>query len=281
MCRECLHDAALAARCNERRAELVRGQYLFSGLSDRQLEAVFGAMNAVDVEAEQWLYLQNEPAECFFLVEEGEVALLRHSSDGDEVIVAIVGPGETFADEVLFLEEPRHSVSCRALTPACVISFDRRQFSGLLDSSPQLARKVMATLHRRNQMLLDELEQKTLHSATERLVSFLASEAQGDLCSQRISLSYPKKVLASRLSIKPETLSRILAKLRECSLVEMDGSDIVLNQSTVQREGLSCESCCRRFWGCPGARARAEQAASATPRASGRSPLPVLSSPKA
>ena len=120
MCRECIHDAALAARCNERRSALVKSQYLFSDLADRELEAAYRRMRVVEADADEWLFLQGEAAERFYLVEEGQVALLRHSAEGEEMIVAIVGPGETFAEEVLFLDAPRHSVSCRALTGTVV-----------------------------------------------------------------------------------------------------------------------------------------------------------------
>ena len=40
--------------------------------------------------------------------------------------------------------------------------------------------------------------------------------------------SVPKRLVASRLSIKPETLSRILARLRERGLVQIDGEHITL-----------------------------------------------------
>lgn len=257
MCKECICDAALAAQCSERRAELVRSQYLFSDLTDRQLEQLFRAMSVHEVEAEEWLFFQGEAAERFFLVEEGELALLRHSVDGEEVIVAIVGPGETFSEEVLFLELPRHSVGCRALTRCSVIAFDAGALAGLLDQ-PSLSRKLITTLHRRNQILLHEIEQRTLQSATDRLLSFLVREASSGERGERVTLAYPKRTLAARLSIKPETLSRILARLRDCSLLELDGNEIVLTQPAALRESLECKSCSRRFWGCPGYLARLE-----------------------
>jgi CRP-like cAMP-binding protein len=254
-----MYDAALAAQCNERRAALVRGQYLFSGLTDRQLEEVFRRMAVEEPDAEEWLFFQNDAADRFYLVEEGEVALLRHSAEGEEVIVAIVGPGETFAEEALFEEAPRHSVSCRALTPCSVIGFDAGALAHLLDQ-PEVLRKLMITLHRRNQILLDEIEQRALQSATDRLLSFLVKETGGGSRGERVALAYPKRTLASRLSIKPETLSRILARLRDCSLLEVDGNEIVLTEPAALRESLECQSCSQRFWGCPGYLARLEAA---------------------
>lgn len=259
MCRECFSDPQLASECGVRRTEHLRSLPLFSALEDPQLETLVESVVVHEVSADGWLYFQGDPADCFFFVEEGQIALLRHSSSGDEVIVTIVGPGETFEDETVLLDDPRRAVSCRALTASRLLCFDRELFSRLVDESPRLARQLLLLLHRRNQMLLDEIEQKTLQSATERLMAFLVREAT-DTRSPRVSLTYPKRVLAARLSIKPETLSRIFSKLQKCDLLDIEGNEITLVQPAALREGLSCETCCRRFWGCPGAVAKSSPA---------------------
>ena len=187
---------------------------------------------------------------------------MRNSEDGEEVIVAIVGPGETFAEESLLSDPAVHAIGCRSLTPCSLISFDVGRLARLLDE-PAFARKLMTTLHRRNQILIDEIEHQALRSATDRLLGFLRREAGNGGRSGRVSLSYPKRTLASRLSIKPETLSRILARLRDCSMLEVDGNDIVLVESSALRDTGGCEDCARRFWGCPGYVAP-RQAAAAT-----------------
>jgi CRP-like cAMP-binding protein len=48
---------------------------------------------------------------------EGEVALLRQSEAGDEFIVAIVGPGEVFAEDLVFLGESTHHFALIVASP--------------------------------------------------------------------------------------------------------------------------------------------------------------------
>ena len=254
MCRGCSEDPHLALQCRVRRDAALRRIYLFEGLSGDLLARVSERARETAHAAEQWLCFCGDRAESFFLVLEGEVALLRHSEAGEEFIVAIVGPGELFAEDLIFLDDPRHLLSARALGACRVLELDRRQLRGALEDDPALLHKLLHTLHRRNAMLLDEIERVTVRSATERLMAFLESQASaGGAAPLRI----PKRVLASRLSIRPETLSRILGRLKECRRVEEADGCLVL----AAPEGAGCDEGCvlcpARVWGCPGPRAAA------------------------
>lgn len=256
MCRGCAEDPLLASRCRERRAQLLRRIYLFEDLSPEHLDEVLGYMREIALPADHWLHLCHDPAESFYLVTEGEVALLRHSAEGDEFIVALVGPGELFAEDLVVLEEARHTTSARTLGTGQVAAFDRRRFRRLLEREPQLLHKLLHTLHRRNTILLDELERVTMRSASERLMAFLEAQTVSGAAAP---LRIPKRVLASKLSIRPETLSRVLGRLKECRRIqEVDGC--ILLTDAHDRLCAGCEDCPARLWGCPGPR---------------RTPLPV------
>ena len=250
MCRGCTEDPSLALQCRNLREETLRRVYLFEDLPLALLDQVLDRMRESTLGPDQWLCFCGDPAPSFYLVQEGEVALLRHSEDGDEFIVAIIGPGELFAEDLVFLEEPRHLLSARTLGPCQVAEFDGRQLRGFLDGEPALLHKLLHTQHRRNAMLLDEIERVTVRSATERLMAFLESQAAlGASAPQRI----PKRVLASRLSIRPETLSRLLGRLKACRRLEEADGCLVLAGS---EEGacVECDACPGRVWGCPGPR---------------------------
>ena len=249
MCRECTEDPLLAPECTSRREHALRRIYLFEDLPPQLLHDVVGGMREVALSADQWLCFCGDPAESFFLVLEGEVALLRHSEEGGEFIVAIIGPDELFAEDLVFLDHPRHLLSARSLGACVVVEFDRRRFRSCLEQDRTLLYKLLHTLHRRNALLLEEIERVTVRTATERLMAFLEAQAASrSSAPQRI----PKRVLASRLSIRPETLSRI-SKLKACRrLEEADGC--ILLSAPREQACEACELCAARLWGCPGPR---------------------------
>ncbi|MDA8019898.1 MAG: Crp/Fnr family transcriptional regulator [Thermoanaerobaculia bacterium] len=253
MCRECVHHREPGDRCRELQRERLRRVYLFEGLPEPQFRSLLDHMAEVELEHDQWLCLLGEPAKNFYLVLEGDVALVRTSADGDDLIVAILGPGELFGEDLMYCDEPVHPLSVRALSASRLASFGCERSRLLLEADSELALKVLRTVQRRNVMLLEELEQLTVQDASARLLSFL--ERQAALHGPVIPLRFPKRVLASRLSIRPETLSRVLARLKDCHRIREEGGSLIVAD---QEAGCAlCETCPARHWGCPGPRPEA------------------------
>jgi len=77
--------------------------------------------------------------------------------------------------------------------------------------------------------LVLQIDEITLHNGTYRLVAYLLRQLPPDAEHARdIQLSIPKNVIASRLSLQPETFSRILGNLRHADLLVTEGAHIVL-----------------------------------------------------
>jgi CRP-like cAMP-binding protein len=84
---------------------------------------------------------------------------------------------------------------------------------------------------------VNQIESLTLQNATYRLVAYLLEEIPRDVrTSPEVQLTTPKGVIASRLAIQPETLSRILAKLRQGGLIEVHGNHITIRNVQALRE---------------------------------------------
>lgn len=265
MCRECALHPDLAGRCRELRAETLRKVYLFENLPEERLGRILDHMAEVELANDQWLCFRGEPADCFYLVLEGDVALVRTSSEGEDLIVAILGPGELFGEELVFCDRREHPFGVHALSNARLASFGCERTRNLLAADvellPGLLQSVLQTVQRRNVMLLDELERLTVQDAAERLLGFL--ESQAALHGPVVPLRFPKRVLASRLSIRPETLSRVLAKLKDCHRIREEGGSLIVAD---QADCPLCEVCPARHWGCPGPRAVDSSVQYASPR---------------
>ena len=94
----------------------LRGHHLFAGLSPAQMQRLLTASHVDDYEAGHLLFDRGQPAQYFFIVLDGQVNLVLYSKAGEEKIVDILGPGNSFAEAVMFMEAPGYPVSAVAAT---------------------------------------------------------------------------------------------------------------------------------------------------------------------
>jgi len=200
--------------------------HLFEPLNAEQLARMRESTREIRLQAGQSLFSQGEPARHFFMVLEGSLKLFLLSREGEEKVIELVSPDQFFAEAVMFMEHGRYPVNASALTESRLLAFDNRTFLELLQESRELTLRVLAAMSRRLHALVREIDELTLHNATYRFVTYLLQQER--TAGTRVDLPLPKQIIASRLSIKPETLSRILARLREQGLVEVAGESITL-----------------------------------------------------
>lgn len=189
---------------------------------------------------------QGDQAQRFFIVLEGKVKLFRISADGKEKVVEIVQAGQTFAEAVMFMQKQVHPVCAEALEPVQLAALPNRLMLRCLQDNPQTCLHLLGHLSVRLHQRLDELENLTLQNATQRLAFYLAGQVKGQMGDDaELDLILPKGLIAARLSIKPETLSRAMARLREQGLIQSHAKHIripsvakLLNTFTLKAQAL-------------------------------------------
>lgn len=208
----------------------LRRAYLFAEMAAPHLQTLVNGMQKIHLKAGDGLFRQGQPAERFFFLREGLVKLFRLSPEGDEKIIEIMRPGETFAEAVMFMgAQGRYPVNAEAVNESHLYAFEQKTFLNLLRESSDATFGLLGSMSRRLHMLVNQIESLTLQNATYRLVAYLLDEIPRDVkTSPEVQLTTPKGVIAARLAIQPETLSRILAKLRQGGQIEVHGNHITV-----------------------------------------------------
>lgn len=157
----------------------------------------------------------------------GRVKLYRISADGQEKVVEIIQAGQTFAEAVMFMQRSEYPVCAETLEAVQLISFPNRLMLTLLQENPQACLHLLGHMSMRLHQRLGELETLTLQNATQRFALYLIQQLE-DRAQETvdIELPLPKRLIAARLSMQPETLSRIMARLNQDGLIEMRGRNI-------------------------------------------------------
>jgi len=107
------------------RAGILKHSYIFSNLDDEDLLAL--ADLAIDHRymPGEFIFWDEEPPELFYIIAEGQVKVLKHSSSGKEFIVAFFGIGEVFGEVAVFENNP-YPASAQAAGEVRIIGISRK-----------------------------------------------------------------------------------------------------------------------------------------------------------
>jgi CRP-like cAMP-binding protein len=217
----------------------LRTCFLFDKLSEPQLQRI--AKNAVRIRLGDGepLFEQGDRADRFYLVLAGQIKLYRLSPGGNEKVIDIVAGGNTFAEALMFLERPRYPVGAAALERSEVISIDSADFADMLRNSVDTCFLLLGDMSQRLRGLLRDINEISMQSAACRVAAYLVKIApQGQA---RFELPFAKQIVASRLSVTPETFSRIIRKLIDEGIISVTGSEVtILDRPALEAAGDTC-----------------------------------------
>lgn len=199
---------------------------LFAGMTD---ETIMNLL--VDATARRYprgtsLFMQGEQADRFFVILEGWVKGFRQAPDGHESVIAVFGPGESFAEAAMFVSG-NFPISTEIAADARLLVIPRSGLLKQLREDPDIALKMLASMSRRLRGFVQQVEQLTVKSATQRLASFLEKLVDVEEGSDEFELPLDKMLIAGRLGMQPETLSRALSKLRSIG-VASEGHRVIV-----------------------------------------------------
>jgi len=203
---------------------------LFQRLNEEQLNRVDRRVTRIRADEGHILFEQGDVADRFYLLLAGQVKLYRLSMDGDEKVIEVINPGSTFAEALMFLEKPVFPVCAEAMETSHLLGIDAADFIQLLRESVDTCLLLAGDLTQRLHGLLREINDLSLNSGTGRVAAYLIQNTPVD--HTELVLHVPKHVLASRLSIKPESLSRIFRSLSNAGLIEIRGNHVLILDRT-------------------------------------------------
>lgn len=178
------------------------------------------------------LFQRGDIPRGFHVVVYGQIKLAFSSPQGNEKVVEIIGPQQSFGEAVLFMDRP-YPVFAEALTDTLLLSIARNAVFELLETDPSFARRMLAGLSMRLHALVRDVESYSLRSSTQRLIGYLLQHCESPeserVDAQTVALPTSKQVIASRLNLTPETLSRIFAELTQAGLISVAGKQITIH----------------------------------------------------
>lgn len=182
-------------------------------------------------------YLQRFPAHVD-LVREGDRADFLHvviegrveefsQHNGRETTVGILGPGHCFITAAVLLDRI-YLKSARALSAARILMIPTAAVHRCFAADAAFARAMAIELATAYRDVVKDLKNQKLRTAQERLANWLLIRNDETGGHGRFDLVFDKRVLAARLGMAPEVLSRTFAALGGCR-VRVEGRSIHLD----------------------------------------------------
>jgi len=216
------------ARCDAVRT--LRGCALFQEVDESAVAALAAACRWAMLDRGEVLFHRGETSHGFFVVVSGQVKLSVISPDGRERVIEVIDPGQSFAEATILTPRP-YPVTASVLEPARLLCVPAEPVLALIERDPALARQMLSGLSVRLHSLVRDVAAASLETAAGRLIGFLLAEA-GDAADGTgafvVDLRVSKQLLASRLGLRPETLSRALNRLAGDGLLQVSGQRVTV-----------------------------------------------------
>lgn len=225
---------------------IISRQPLFKGASDDTVGKLSASAQVLKLDKGEALFMQEDPAEWFYIMLSGWVKLFRETMDGAEAVIDMATRGELVGETAIF-EDGMHSYCAAAAEKIEVLRLPSSLLKKAVNDEQPVALAMLSSMSRHRKRQSREIESLTLQNASQRIGCFLLrhcnqlEEDQIDL-----KLPYDKSLIAARLGMKSETFSRALNKLRQETNIEVKGSMVQIPSIDVIST-YSCSACSNEF----------------------------------
>ncbi len=215
--------------------EQLRGQVLFKDLDQRWVDTLARGAWTIEKRRGSRIIGRGDHLDGLYTVFDGSLKLYMLSCNGDERVLRILRPGDTFGEAIMFNAIPS-PVFVESLSSVRLGYFPRKSIYKALSGDPQFTLSMLRSMSVIMNQLINDLETCCLQSALQRTVNYLLRAADaGPPPHVEIHLPASKAVVASTLNISAETFSRELHRLQDQGLIEINRRTIYL----VDRDGLT------------------------------------------
>lgn len=193
-----------------RHATILATTHLFGGLKPEHRMKLAHKAFLRELTKNETLFHEGQKGEVLYLLVTGQVQVHKTDAEGNQAVIKIFKPGEMFAQVILF-ERQDYPVTAVALAPSTVLGLYRRDVLSELKYEP-FRNDFIAQLMQRQRFLASRLSALATPDVEERLRSFLRDH-YGPCTSVVCKLR--RKDVAAAIGVTPETLSRLLGRLKK------------------------------------------------------------------
>ena len=199
---------------------LLKDIALFSGLNDKQLDILQSQLHLKHYTKESIVFYEGDKSEYLYILLDGTVRLFKTSPKGSQVHIHNFSAPEIVALFATF-EQVSFPASCEFLTEGTIGLLPLHTIYNSLDNK-DFALSLITALSRRMKLLADLLHKETIFSSEAKIADIV-------LNNPSVFERLKNNEIASILNITPETLSRILTKLKRKNIISINAHVVTIH----------------------------------------------------
>ncbi len=210
--------------------DILKQALIFSSLSEAELVELSRLMTARSFGSGEYVFWEGDAPDYFYIVVEGRIKVLKHSSLGKEVIIAFFGPGEMFGEVAVFEGKP-YPASAQAVTESQVMAIKKDSLLSFLSSRPQVALGIINVLGGRLRDAQGRLKDLAGERAQQRLARTLL------MLSAKLGATLPftRQEIADMAGTTTETAIRFMSRLKDGKIIRSARGQITILDETKLR----------------------------------------------
>ncbi len=193
--------------------EIALGSLLLQKLPEELQARLLENARALEFDRGATIFLQGEQARAIYIVADGWVKLYRIAPSGVEAVVGVFTKGRSFGEAVAFRNDI-YLVSAEAVTNCTLMRIDAADYLRVIRETPEAAIALISATFAHLHSLVEQVEALKARTGAQRVAEFLCELSPCAEGACEVVLPYDKTLIAGRLGMKPESLSRAFAKLK-------------------------------------------------------------------
>jgi len=154
----------------DRILELLQHSSMFNDASPELLVQIRARSVTRAVEQDGYYFMQGDPATHAYVLIEGRVKMLQVTPNGQQIVLRVLMPGETFAGIALLNPGAGYPASAQALENSRALAWDTETLRDLVTKDPSIALNTMSLMH----WYITELQSRYRDLSTERVEQRIA-----------------------------------------------------------------------------------------------------------
>lgn len=187
---------------------------LFSSLNTEELQEISQITTIKKFKKENIVFYEGDTPEYFYLLIDGFAKVYKVDPKGTEIVLHNF-VGTTLIAEMATIEGFNFPATCICIEDSTFALIKKDEFLQILQTNAKISFKVTKSLTRKIKGMDGLLNRSLIFDATTKVASYIYDNA--------LAFKNKKnKVIATELHMTPETLSRILKKLKDLKIIDKE-----------------------------------------------------------